>query len=160
MIGTSTFFKGALLEYRAQNRWLILLIVILMGSLNARFFQLQVLGGKKYEKLAEINQVKRSRIPPRRGEILDRNGRALAINIDLYAATIIPHYIEDIDDTLSRLQGLLRLTDDQVDTARTRYYEFLDDKKKRFIIKRERIYFGCKDDGLRKYQNILCSYFT
>lgn len=150
MIGEVSFFKGALLEYRAQNRWFVFIILLFMSFLGIRFFQLQVMGGKKYEKLAEINQVKRTRIPPRRGEILDRHGRALATNIDLYRIVIVPHYVDDIDDVLARLQSLVRLTDEKIETVRNTYYDYISDKKKRFFeieVKRYVNGSACPQDG-------------
>jgi len=141
---------GDLLEYRSQNRWFVLLILALMLLTGARFFQLQVLGGKKYEKLAEIDQVKRSRIPARRGQILDSKGRVVATNIDLYTVSIVPHYIEDFDATVATLQPLLRLTDARVEEIRNTYYEHLGDKKLRFrevLVKRFVNGRFCPDDG-------------
>jgi len=141
---------GDLLEYRSQNRWLVLLIVLCMGSVGARFFQLQVLGGKKYEKLAEIDQVKRTRIPARRGQVLDRKGRVVATNVDLYRVSVVPHYVEDIDGLLSALQPLLKLTDETMASVKAKYEEYLPDKKKRFreiLVKRFVNGRFCPDDG-------------
>ena len=150
MITESPIMRGGLMEYQAQNRWFVMVILLLMGVLLGRFFQLQVLGGKKYEKLAEINQVRRTRIPPRRGIIMDRKGRVLAENIDLYRVSIVPHYVKDIDETLARLNELLYLTDDEVASAKARYYEFVGDKRKRFRdIQVRRFVNGrnCPEDG-------------
>ena len=150
MIRESSILRGGLLEYQAQNRWFVMLILLLMGVVMGRFFQLQVLGGKKYEKLAEINQVRRIRLPPRRGVVMDRKGRVLAKNVDLYTVSIVPHYITDIDDTLGRLQRLLYLTDVRIERVRARHFEYLGNKRKRFRdIPVKRFLNGryCPDDG-------------
>ncbi len=150
MIGEGSLVRGGLLEYRAQNRWLIVLMILGLLGLGARFFQLQVLGGKKYEKLAEINQVKRTRIPPRRGLVLDRGGRILAKNVDLYQVSIIPHYVEDIEALLGQLGDLMQLTQAEVEKVRARYDEALPDKIRRFREIVVRPYVNgryCPEDG-------------
>ncbi|MBM4356130.1 MAG: hypothetical protein FJ109_20450, partial [Deltaproteobacteria bacterium] len=150
MIGEGSLVRGGLLEYRAQNRWLVVLMILGLTGLGTRFFQLQVLGGKKYEKLAEINQVKRTRIPPRRGQVLDRQGRVLAKNVDLYEVSIVPHYVEDIDTLLSSLRDLMQLTDGELERARTAYFDALGDKVRRFRENVLRPYVNgryCPEDG-------------
>jgi penicillin-binding protein 2 len=132
MIRESSILRGDLLEYRAQNRWFVMLILLVMALLMGRFFQLQVLGGKKYEKLAEINQVKRTRIPPRRGMVLDRQGRVLAKNVDLYRVSIVPHYVKDIDEVLVWLRSMLYLTEEEVARVKDQYYSYVGHKHKRF----------------------------
>jgi penicillin-binding protein 2 len=150
MISGSSILRGDLLEYRAQNRWFVMIILLVMTLLMARFFQLQVLGGKKYEKLAEINQVKRTRIPPRRGMVVDRKGRVLAKNVDLYRLSVVPHYVKDIDETLEALRGLVGLTDDEVARAKDRYFAYIGHKHKRFRDVTVRRYLNgrhCPKDG-------------
>jgi len=150
MISESSILRGDLLEYRAQSRWFSILILLVMAVLVGRFFQIQVLGGKKYEKLAEINQVRRTRIPPRRGVIIDRKGRFLAKNVDLHSVSIVPHYVADIDEILPRLQELLFLTDDQLERVAARYHENIGDKRKRFrdiLVKRYVNGRYCPNDG-------------
>ena len=150
MKSDSPMLIGDLLEYRAQNRWFMVVILLLMCVIVSRFFQLQVLGGKKYEKLAEINQVKRTRIPARRGLVFDRLGREVSTNIDLYRVTLVPHYVEDVDDVLSRLKPFLQLTDERVAEVRGQYFEYIQHKRKRFRdIQVKRFVNGrhCPDDG-------------
>jgi penicillin-binding protein 2 len=146
----SSILRGGLLEYRAQNRWLVIIIILFMGGLMGRFFQLQVLGGKKYEKLAEINQVKRMRIPARRGVILDRKGRVVAKNVDLYRVTIVPHYVQALEADLDWLRQTLFLTDPEVEAVRARVVEYSGDKRKRFrdvLVKRFVNGKFCPNDG-------------
>jgi penicillin-binding protein 2 len=152
MKGISSLVIGDLLEYRAQNRWLVVLIILVNLLILFRFFQLQVLGGKKYEKLAEINQVRRTRIPSRRGEVLDRKGRVIAANIDLTRVAVVPHYVEDIDALLEKLQGVLLFTDKRKERVRERYFEYIQHKRKRFReITVKRFVNGrfCPEDGTR-----------
>jgi penicillin-binding protein 2 len=147
---SSRLFAGNLLEYRAQNRWFIILIVLVNVLILGRFFYVQVVGGKKYEKLAEINQVRRARIPPRRGEVFDRKGRLLATNIYLYKVSIIPHYIKDIDSTLRQVQNYINITAEDTETITSKYNEFIHHKNRRFheIVVRQHLNgTSCPRDG-------------
>ena len=48
---------------------------VVWAGLVARLFQLQILEGKKYDKLANENHIKLELAPPQRGRILDRFGK-------------------------------------------------------------------------------------
>ena len=125
-------YQPELMEYRAQNRWSMILVTLLILLLASRFFYLQILAGEKYEKLAKINQIVRTRIPAERGEIRDRNGVLLAGNIHTKAVSIIPHYVEDLDGILVVLQDVLELSHDRVAELRDRCEKALADKDARF----------------------------
>jgi penicillin-binding protein 2 len=129
MLGSN---QPELMEYRAQNRWAIIFVTLLMLILASRFFYLQILAGEKYEKLAKINQIVRTRIPAERGEIRDRNGVLLAGNIHTKAVSIVPHYVEDLDGVLTVLQEVLELSHERVAALRAKCEEALADKDARF----------------------------
>ncbi len=129
MLGSN---QPEMMEYRAQNRWGVILITLLILVLASRFFYLQILAGEKYEKLAKINQIVRTRIPAERGEIRDRNGILLAGNIHTKAVSLVPHYIEDLDEVLSVLQEVLELSHERVAELREACERALEDKDARF----------------------------
>ncbi|MFH1533205.1 MAG: penicillin-binding protein 2 [Pseudomonadota bacterium] len=129
MLGSN---QPELMEYRAQNRWAIILATVLILILASRFFYLQIFAGEKYEKLAKINQIVRTRIPAERGEIRDRNGGLLAGNIHTKAVSIVPHFVEDLDAVLSVLQEVLELSHERVGALRKACEEALTDKDARF----------------------------
>jgi len=143
-------YQPELMEYRAQNRWGVILICLLVLILASRFFFLQILAGEKYEKLAKINQIVRTRIPAERGEIRDRSGVLLAGNIHTKAVSIVPHYVEDLDAVLAALQEVLELSHVRVAELRETCERALADKDARFRpirVSRRVVAQHCPDDA-------------
>ena len=70
----------------ARPRWLLgLLILIVCGLFGlARLADLQILRGSYFRVLSDGNRIRRIPIRAPRGEILDRNGYALARNVPVY----------------------------------------------------------------------------
>jgi penicillin-binding protein 2 len=78
------------------------------GVLFFRLWALQVLSGPQYLRAALDNQVRSVRVEAPRGQILDRNGRALVTNIPGTAVELHPG---DLPDTwAARLDELRRLS--------------------------------------------------
>ena len=69
-----------------RPRWLLLLVCLIVFSLFglARLFDLQIVRGSYFRSLSDGNRVRRIPIRAPRGEILDRNGQALARNVPVY----------------------------------------------------------------------------
>ena len=65
-------------------------LVIALG----RSFQLQVLEGAHFEKLAQSQQQRTVVLEPKRGRITDRNGRILAISIPVKSLYANPKELE------------------------------------------------------------------
>ena len=57
-------------------------VLLLLGGLAARLFQIQVLNGLAYSEMAQRQFVKKVKAETTRGEILDRNGLVLATSIE------------------------------------------------------------------------------
>ena len=143
-------YQPELMEYKAQNRWAMLVFTLLMLMLLSRFFYLQILAGEKYEKLAKINQISRVRIPAERGDVMDRNGAVLASNIHTKSVAIVPHYIQDLDYVLDSLSEVLELSHARVEELRKAYAEAIVDKVKRFkpiTVSRSIISNHCPEDS-------------
>nr|WP_294850237.1 penicillin-binding protein 2 [uncultured Sphingomonas sp.] len=85
------------------------------GVLLARLGYLSVNQHKLYETKAEDNRVQLIIVPPRRGWIVDRGGKPLAINRSDFRVDIIPEQLERPTETLRLLTQLLALTPDDVD---------------------------------------------
>ncbi|WP_293883830.1 penicillin-binding protein 2 [Sphingomonas sp.] len=83
--------------------------------LAARMTYLSVFENERYALLAESNRVNLSLIPPRRGWIVDRAGKPLALNRTVFRVDIIPDRLVDQDKTLDTLTNLLGLTSDDRD---------------------------------------------
>jgi len=126
-----TFRRGRL-EYRPRFRVALILIGVAWLIMLARLFQLQVLQHDRYAMLSEVSSIGRERIFARRGEILDRNGRPLARNVDTHRLTLVPHYLADADRELEEVRTLLELDDEAFAKLRAKVTEFLADKEKRF----------------------------
>ena len=83
--------------------------------LIGRLGWLSVAENQRYQLLSESNRVQLIPVPPRRGWIVDRHGKPIAINRSSFRVDLIPQQIEDPEKTLKALVELLQLTKDDVD---------------------------------------------
>lgn len=85
------------------------------GVLIARLGYLSIAQNQHYKLLSESNRVQLIIVPPRRGWIIDRNGKPIAINRSDFRIDIIPDQFEHPTETLRTLTKALKLTPDDVD---------------------------------------------
>jgi len=85
------------------------------GALVARLGYLSVAQNQHYRLLSESNRVQLIIVPPRRGWIVDRNNKPIAINRSDFRVDIIPDQLERPTETLRLLTQLMKLTPDDVD---------------------------------------------
>jgi len=85
------------------------------GLLLGRLGWLSVAENEKYTLESESNRVQLIIVPPRRGWIVDRNNKPVAINRSDFRVDIIPEQFENPGETLRLLARLLDLTVDDVD---------------------------------------------
>jgi len=85
------------------------------GALIARLGYLSVAQNQHYRLLSESNRVQLIIVPPRRGWIVDRNNKPIAINRSDFRVDIIPDQLENPTQTLRLLTQLMKLTPDDVD---------------------------------------------
>jgi penicillin-binding protein 2 len=88
--------------------------------LAARMGYIAVAENAKYAMEAESNRVNLTLIPPRRGWILDRNGKPLASNKADFRIDIIPKRLSDAEGTVTELSTLLKLMPDKTQDLRDR----------------------------------------
>ena len=88
--------------------------VMLIGRMS----WLAIAENEHYRTLAESNRVQLTIIPPRRGWIVDRAGRPIAINRSDFRVDLIPDRLHDPDRIIAELQRLLGLSPE--DVARVR----------------------------------------
>ncbi len=93
------------------------------GLLALRLGYLAIVQNEQYSLKSESNRLNLTLIPPRRGWIIDRNGKALADNRVAPRVDIIPDRLQDERRVLSELQTLLRLSPDTME-------RILEDMKK------------------------------
>ena len=84
------------------------------GALVARLGYLSVAQNEHYQLLSESNRVQLIIVPPRRGWLVDRAGKPIAINRSDFRVDIIPEQLERPTETLRLLTQLLTLTPDDV----------------------------------------------
>jgi penicillin-binding protein 2 len=85
------------------------------GLLVARLGYLSVAQNQHYRLLSESNRVQLIIVPPRRGWLVDRAGKPIAINRSDFRVDIIPEQLERPTETLRTLTQILQLTPDDVD---------------------------------------------
>jgi penicillin-binding protein 2 len=83
--------------------------------LAGRMAWLSIAQNEKYTLLSESNRVNLTLIPPRRGWIVDRAGRPLALNRTTFRVDLIPDRLADKAKVLAELQKLLAIDSQEMD---------------------------------------------
>jgi penicillin-binding protein 2 len=83
--------------------------------LIGRLGWLSIVQNEKYQLLSESNRVQLIPVPPRRGWMIDRYGKPIAINKASFRVDIIPQQLDKGRDILPELAQLLQLDEDDVD---------------------------------------------
>jgi penicillin-binding protein 2 len=85
------------------------------GLLIGRMGWLAIAQNEKYNLLSESNRVQLIPVPPRRGWIIDRNGKPIAINKASFRVDLIPQQIVNGPRIIAELQKLMNLPPDEVE---------------------------------------------
>ncbi len=85
------------------------------GLLVSRLGWLAIAENDRYKLLSENNRVQLIVVPPRRGWIVDRFGKPIAINRSDFRIDIIPEQLEQPEPTLRTLAEILELSTDDVE---------------------------------------------
>ena len=85
------------------------------GLLVGRMGWLSIAQNEKYQLLSESNRVQLIPVPPRRGWIVDRYDKPIAINKASFRVDLIPQQIVNGPKIISELQQLLALLPDDVE---------------------------------------------
>src|SRR5256885_15489497 len=83
--------------------------------LIGRLGWLSIAQNAKYQLLSESNRVQLIPVPPRRGWLIDRGGKPIAINKASFRVDLIPQQIVNGPAIISELQKLLNLSPDDVE---------------------------------------------
>ncbi|MDH5723033.1 MAG: penicillin-binding protein 2 [Alphaproteobacteria bacterium] len=86
-----------------------------LGILASRLAWLQISQGSKYKTLSDKNRINIRMIAPLRGEIVDRFGVPLAVNVQNYRALIVPEQTENLKDSLKKLQKYISLSEEMIE---------------------------------------------
>lgn len=82
--------------------------------LAARMAYISVAENERYKLLSESNRVNLTLVPPRRGWIIDRNGKPVANNKTEFRVDIIPDRLRDSKKTVATLAELLSLEPEEL----------------------------------------------
>ncbi|PTQ10320.1 penicillin-binding protein 2 [Sphingomonas oleivorans] len=86
--------------------------------LAGRMAWLSIAENERYQMLSESNRVQLTLVPPRRGWIVDRHGKPIAINRTSFRVDLIPDRLRDPDRIIAELRQLLALTAEDVERIR------------------------------------------
>ena len=125
----------------------VVLIVMLFIALIFKLINLQVTQYEYFSARSDGNRLHSQYVPPARGLIFDRSGELLADNQPIFNLTVVKEQVVDIDETLSFLATLIRLTDEDIAQFNTRLernrvpfasvplrYVLTDDEKSRVAV--------------------------
>ncbi len=119
-------FKDTAAERRLfQRRTLVVFgfVVLMLGGLLGRMYQLQILEHDTYTTLSDKNRVQVQSVAPTRGLIYDRNGTLLAENRPVFSVTIVPERVSEMEATLDQLTQLLSISEEDLERFQRRLSE-------------------------------------
>ncbi len=93
-----------------------ILAVLWMGAVLGRLSYLQLFRYREYLSRAQRQQQRIVEVSPRRGEIFDRNHRALAMSITVDSCFAVPSEITDTPMVARLLAGVLETSPEEIET--------------------------------------------
>jgi len=106
------------------SRWAVVALA-LMAALAVKLFFVQVVYHGRYVKKAERTRGRTWPIRAPRGNIYDRNGNPLALNLKLFSVAADPSQIEDPAATAKRLAPLLKMPVTELEAKLSRSGEYV-----------------------------------
>lgn len=119
-------FKDVAAERRLfQRRTMVMLgvVLVMLGILVARMYQLQIVEHDIYTTLSDKNRVQVQSVAPPRGLVYDRNNELLAENRPVFGVTVVPERVDGMEETLSRLSSILAISEDDMERFQRRLRE-------------------------------------
>ncbi len=87
--------------------WLFVLILLCFAALAGRLIWVQLIQGSRYSELALGTRTRGVKVEAKRGDIVDRNGKVLAVSIVTDSVYAIPREIKDPEGTAATLSRIL-----------------------------------------------------
>ena len=84
---------------------------LMVAAVAGRLYEFQVVDAARYQRLSNDNRISIRLLPPRRGLIVDRFGKGLAVNRPTYQLIMTPEQTDDVEITLERIATLIELDD-------------------------------------------------
>ena len=118
------------LENTISKRFFLLSILkgAVVGAIGWRFFDLQMIENRKYEKLSDNNQFNFHMIAPERGRILDRKMRLLAGNMDGFSLVLKWNKNVNVDDVIKKILKIVYISQKDLN----KFYELIKSNKNEF----------------------------
>src|SRR3990167_4950555 len=91
--------------------------LVLISGLAARMYYLHVFEADRYHMLAEDNRINLKLLAQRRGLIVDRFGRPMAINQQNYRVLLTPENAKNVEQTLDVLAEIIPIADKEIGRA-------------------------------------------
>jgi penicillin-binding protein 2 len=122
----SHHYRANLLKNPTRERYLfqaraivaLLFTLVLLLTLLARLFYLQLMQHDHYATLSTNNRVSVQPLAPTRGLIYDRNGVILAQNLPTYSLELVRERVEEMEWTLSEIGKLIQVEEDDLERFR------------------------------------------
>ena len=110
-----------LLDQTISRRFLFLSMLksLAIGSIGWRLFDLQIIENQKYEKLSDNNQFNYHVVPPERGQILDREMRLLAGNMDGFSLILNWNKNLKIDLIIKKILYIININENDIENFYT-----------------------------------------
>jgi penicillin-binding protein 2 len=89
-------------------------VLVILAAMISNLYVLQIEKHDAFQTRSNTNRIKVVPVAPNRGLIYDRNGIILAENRPVFSLELIPEETADIEETLTQLQDLLAISDDEI----------------------------------------------
>jgi cell division protein FtsI/penicillin-binding protein 2 len=94
---------------RGRRLRILAIVLLVWGAIIiGRLASLQLVQGQKYRARAQRQQERRVEVSGRRGSILDRQGRELAVSVEVSSVYAIADELEDPEGAAAYLAPLVR----------------------------------------------------
>lgn len=90
---------------------------LILTVLGGRLAWLQVAQGEKYTTLADNNRINLRILPPSRGQIVDRFGVPLAVNLQNFQVVIVPEQVKNLEKSIRELQKYITVDESDIRRA-------------------------------------------
>ena len=119
------------LENTISKRFFLLSILkgAVVGGIGWRFFDLQMIENRKYEKLSDNNQFNFHMVAPERGRILDRKMRLLAGNMDGFSLVLNWNKNVNGDEVIKKILKIININQKDLKN----FYEEIKFNNKDFV---------------------------
>lgn len=101
---------GSSASLKRKIRITTALMLVVMGLLGARLWQLQMIRGRTFDEMSWSNRVRFIRLAPSRGSIFDRTGRVLAVNRPSFMFSVVPGELRNSYEVIRTCSPILGLS--------------------------------------------------